>query len=149
MKYDHLLYILLAFTACQSKNEQHEHHHEHATSEVAATDSVGRLEQEILAIHDSIMPHMSELMRLKKAVSAKIEAAKDDAGRKDGLAVSSELEQADQAMMSWMNQYNGDTLKKLEPAQAMTYLRDQHGKVKDMSQIMQVSIDHAKAYVHP
>ena len=149
MKYYHLLYMLLAFTSCQSKTEEHQHHHGSTAKVVAETDSVGRLEQEILAIHDSIMPQMSELMRLKKAVSAKIEAAKDEAGRKEGLAVSSELEQADQAMMSWMNQYNGDTLKKLQPAQAMTYLRDQHGKVKDMGQIMQVSISHAKAYAHP
>lgn len=149
MKYYHLLYMLLAFTACQSKTEEHQHHHGNAAEAVAETDSVGRLEQQILAIHDSIMPQMSELMRLKKAVSAQIEAAKDEEGRKEGLAVSSELEQADEAMMSWMNQYNGDTLKKLQPAQAMTYLRDQHGKVKDMSQLMQVSIGHAKAYVHP
>ncbi|OIN59073.1 hypothetical protein BLX24_12765 [Arsenicibacter rosenii] len=141
--------MLLAFTACQSKTEQHEHHHGGAAKVVAEIDSVGQLEQEILAIHDSIMPQMSELMRLKKTVSAKIEATKDEAVKKGGLAVSGELEQADQAMMSWMNQYNGDTLKKLQPAQAMAYLRDQHGKVTEMRRTMHTSIDHAKAYVQP
>lgn len=141
--------MLLAFTACQSKHEQHEHHNAQAKQEVEATDSVGQLEGRILAIHDSIMPQMSELMRLKKAVSTKITETKDAAVKENGLVVSTELEKADQAMMSWMNQYNGDTLKKLQPAQAMKYLKDQHNKVTEMSHIMRASIDHAKAYVQP
>ena len=149
MRLYHLLYILLSVTACQSKPEQHEHHHGQATKEMAKTDSVGRLEQQILAIHDSVMPQMSELMRLKKAVSTKITETKDATVKENGLAISTELEKADRTMMSWMNQYNGDTLKKLQPAQAMEYLKDQHNKVTEMSRTMRTSIDHAKVYVQP
>ena len=143
MRIYHLLYLMLTLTACQTKKTNENT----AKGPLTTIDSVSLLEKEVLAIHDSIMPQMSELMRLKKAVSAKIIESTDAVTKEKGLDVSTQLEKADQAMMGWMNQYNGDTLPKLEPAKAVVYLKDQRVKVNEMSRTMQKSIADAKAYL--
>jgi len=149
MRLIHLIWIgaLLTTAACQpaQKSDDHAGHADHAqSSETAAAGPVAKKEQEILAVHDSLMAEMSDLMRLKKAVSAKAAAP---AANGQGTEISRRLGEADDAMMTWMNQYNGDTLGKLGQTKALDYLNDQQNKVNQVRDQMRRSMADANAYL--
>jgi hypothetical protein len=138
-----LIGVSLLAGSCQSKKEEHSHHD--ATTNVGGP--AAELEKQVLATHDSLMNQMSDLMRLKKVVSAQVEKENDNAAKKRGLAISEQLKGADQLMMDWMYKYNGDTLKKLDQARALAYLKDQQRKVNAVRDKMQKSLADAKHYV--
>lgn len=138
-----LLVVSLLAGSCQSKTKEHSH----PDGTTNAAGPVAELEQQVLATHDSVMTQMSELMRLKKVVSAQLEKAADDAARKQGQVVREQLEGADRLMMDWMHEYNGDTLKKLDQTQGLVYLKDQQTKVNTVREAMRKSLADAKQYV--
>ncbi|CAN5487957.1 hypothetical protein BH09BAC4_BH09BAC4_24690 [soil metagenome] len=138
-----LLALSLLAGSCQSKTKEHSH----PDGTTNAAGPVAELEKQVLATHDSVMTQMSELMRLKKVVSAQLEKVKDAAARKQGLIVRAQLEGADQLMMDWMHEYNGDTLKKLDQTQGLVYLKDQQTKVNTVREAMRKSLADAKQYV--
>ncbi|MEZ0611413.1 hypothetical protein ACAW74_23075 [Fibrella sp. WM1] len=106
---------------------------------------VADLEKEVMALHDSIMPAMSELIQLRRAVAEKI--AKATGPTKDeGLTIGSQLRQADDHMMGWMHRYKGDTLTKLSQDSALTYLRTQQAEIRQVRDQMKKSIAAAKTY---
>lgn len=144
--------ILIAATlswSCTQKNQENEHHHDGHNPQATAQSKgpVADLEQQIMAVHDSVMPRMSDLLRLKKEVAAKVDKAREGAVKKEGTAIRSRLEQADEAMMEWMHQYNGDTLGKLDQAKAVEYLKDQQVKVNEVRDQTEKSISEAKRFL--
>jgi len=100
-----------------------------------------------MAVHDSVMPKISDILRLKKEVTAKVEKTTDPEARVMGESINSQLVNADKAMMDWMHQYNGDTLGKLDQAKAVEYLKEQQRKVNDVRDQMQKSIADAQQYL--
>lgn len=107
-----------------------------------------------MAVHDSVMPAMSDLMRLRKQINQQLTeldakpASKELTQRKEqGRNLTAELTKAEEGMMDWMHQYNGDTLKTLSEDKALDYLKDQHQKVNAMSQLMRKSITDAQTYL--
>lgn len=138
-----LLVLSLLAGSCQSETKEHSH----PDGTTNAAGPVAELEKQVLATHDSVMTQMSELMRLKKVVSTQLEKATDAATKQRGLAVREQLDGADQLMMDWMHEYNGDTLKKLDQAQGLVYLKDQQTKVNTVREAMQKSLADAKRYV--
>ena len=131
--------------ACQSKSDSHSEHN-HAVAESSA-GPVADLEQQVMAVHDSVMPKISDILRLKKEVTAKVEKTTDPAAKEMGVSINSRLTEADKAMMDWMHQYNGDTLGKLDQTKAVEYLKDQQRKVNDVRDQMQKSIADAQKYL--
>ncbi|TAF02732.1 MAG: hypothetical protein EAZ80_00715, partial [Runella slithyformis] len=85
---------------------------------------VEKLEKEVFAIHDEVMPQSDKLLELQEQVSQdiattdslfKLKATPDLEKRKtDGLALSEALKDADSAMMDWMHDYKADSLKTLK-----------------------------------
>lgn len=133
-----LSWLLAVTLACstQSKDESAAH-----------GDDVAALEANVMALHDSVMPRMSDIMRLKKAVSAKLATNVSAAEKERGLAIKTRLESADNAMMDWMHGYNGDTLARLDKAQAAEYLNAEKRKIEQVRERMQQSIAEAEAFV--
>lgn len=148
---NHLLLFLLiiGMSACTSKpqetseaaqeevhNHDADHHHDHGDPRVA----------EVMAIHDSIMPRMQDLLNLKKELVAQIGKADSTlnkgnnalakAEKKEGEAIKQRLEQADEAMMEWMHQYNADTLDQLDTEKAALYVADQKRKIVNVRDLM-------------
>jgi hypothetical protein len=153
----HFLALLTALivwscnTESQKKDGDETSHH--ATSTTVADPRVS----ELMAIHDSIMPAMGTIMNLKKKVSANLfitdsliavqstEALKKQ--RTDAQDLQTRLDEADRAMMGWMHQYKGDTLKKLDSAQAEAYIADQKQKIVTVRELMENIIAEATLYV--
>ena len=137
-------FALLA-TGCQSTSS--EPNHAATAYESTGEGPVAELEKQVLATHDSLMPQMSELMRLKKALSVHLEKVTDEAAKKRGMAVTAQLDSADQLMTDWMHDYNGDTLKQLDQARALAYLKAEQAKVNTLRDKMRKSIADATSYL--
>lgn len=135
----------LLMSGCQSKPTDHQHDH-HAT-EAVEQGPVAKLEKQVLDTHDSIMTQMGELMRLKKAVSVELEKVADKKEKEQGVAIRNELDGAYNGMMDWMQAYNGDTLKKIDEAKALAYLKEQQLKVTGVRDKMRKSMAEAEHYL--
>lgn len=94
-----LLFSILSIgmiTGCGKKEEPTE-----TPKQVDA--AVQKLHNEVIAVHDEVMPRMGELMSLKTALT---QAADTLPSLGDSLTnVVGRLEEADDAMMSWMRQF--------------------------------------------
>lgn len=143
--------LFIGASACQtpSTSEARDHTSGNHTSRQSQNRPVTDLEQSVMAIHDGVMPQMSELMRLKKGVSAKMDQTADEAIRERGRQIGQQLTEADRAMMDWMHNYNGDTLNTLKPEQATQYLNAQKHAIEQVRDQMRQSITNASQFVKP
>lgn len=146
----------MSVVACQSKptSEATTPPTDSTAQTESKSKSVADLEKQVLAVHDSVMPAMSDLMKLKKEVTQQLSELDKQPVSADirqrqaqGKAIKAALDQADQSMMDWMHRYNGDTLAKLKEQQALDYLKAEQQRVDAMSQLMRKSINDAQAYL--
>lgn len=121
------------------------------------TAEIEQIEKEVMAVHDEIMPQTSEIMKLQDAVSQQINVLDslgkikmtDDlqAQKTKALALSSALKEADESMMNWMHQYNGDSLKTLEGEAAIKAFTAEKEKINTVKTKMLESISKAKEFL--
>ncbi len=142
---------ILLFSACDTKpsketsGNQQDHTHHHAYGVTGA--------DEVMAIHDSIMLRMGELMELSEAVKAR--TTQLDSLKKDGYEreitvakdLVKELDLAGESMMTWMDQFKADTLEKLDETAAREYLSEQKKGILDVKSGMEMSILKARNFV--
>lgn len=149
-------YLLIAFTvsylySCNKTNETKEgHHHDAKTPLNEQTEAM-------LAIHDSIMPHMDKLMDLKKEIKNDLkitdsllvlkstEALKTR--KEEALKITSQLDSTDKAMMNWMHEFKFETLEKLDKTQAVAYVADQKKKIESVRAQMNKSLSDANQFI--
>jgi len=84
-------------------------------TETVTQEFQSQLQSEVMAIHDEVMPKMSEINRISRALRTYLEENPDlEADQKESItkAVSS-LDQSGEAMMDWMSTY-GDLTKKFK-----------------------------------
>ena len=94
---------------------------------------------EVMIIHDEVMPEMSTIHRLKKQIR-KLESLDSL-----DLALIKELEDADEAMMSWMAAFkpNKDGSKE----EQLKYLNAEKDNIASVSEQMKSVIEKAKTHV--
>ncbi|MCP1382714.1 hypothetical protein [Runella salmonicolor] len=119
---------------------------------------INTLEKEVMMIHDAVMPKMGELVALENTLRKHIAQADsllkikpNDATLQQALEQSrflaSQLQEADRSMMEWMHHYNGDSLKKLPPSQAIQALTQEKIKIEQVSDDMLKSIDDTQNFL--
>ena len=121
-----LLMLLLIFYACNEKQK-------------AAKTVQTPLYEEVMAIHDQVMPEMTTIHNLKKDLKAMEKPEIKDII----LNEIKELNDADEAMMSWMAAFKVPEDKTQEEA----YLLLEKEKIKQVSDIMYSSMDRAKKMI--
>jgi ABC-type transporter Mla subunit MlaD len=121
------------------------------------------LKNEVLDIHDEVMPKMGELMSLRKKVMAKSKALKteenhdqSDVNSLDSLAAA--LESANKGMMTWMNEWSNNSSKFLnqdgKPIAGVTveavvkYLNDEKQLIEKVNENFNATIKEAKAVLN-
>lgn len=121
--------------------------------------SVEQLEKDVFAVHDEVMPRISEIMKLKKDLNGKLvtldslkqaspsEAVRIDEQKEQGRLIVRHLTEADSLMMDWMHRYNGDTLKALPEADAVRYLNSQKEIINDVKKKINQSVGDAQSYL--
>lgn len=130
-----LLTLPLFFSACA--NQQ-------------ATDTEGSTEQEayeeMMAVHDEVMPRMGEINRLSRQLRSAYETVdttdRELLGQIDNAVRA--LEEADQGMMAWMNMNAGNLLEKLRAdkthEEIMAYLKKEKAAISEVAEKMRSSI---------
>ncbi|MCE7040970.1 viral A-type inclusion protein [Dyadobacter sp. CY312] len=121
-------------------------------------DKVMELEGEVLTIHDDVMPKMDEIMTLKMQLSKKI--VQLDSLQNEGITgntlaeermkavdLNQKLNESDKLMMGWMNEYRGDSAKKLKAVDAIAYFENEKTKIEEVKQITLKSINEAKSFL--
>ena len=138
-----LLIISAFFWACKSGEE-----------------AVKQAENDVFAIHDEVMPKIDDVMRLRKQLNQRVAsldsatttgstagALRTDEEKEQTRLLNQNLTNADSLMMNWMSRYNGDTLAKLAPADALRYLSDQKDHISDVQTKLNTSIDQARQFL--
>ena len=104
----------------------------------AQDEIINKKHDEVMLIHDEVMPKMKNIHALKKKLKAK-------EGDTTAQALILKLDQADEAMMEWMAAYHKPSVS---DTSAMSYLADQLDKIKDVKLLMESEIENAKAYIN-
>ncbi|WP_031525413.1 hypothetical protein [Dyadobacter crusticola] len=121
-------------------------------------DKVATLENEVLAIHDEVMPKMDSIMLLKSRLSKKIQEidSLSNVGvssntmaeqRIKAVDLNQKLNESDKLMMDWMHEYRGDSAKKLKPEQAVTYFESERDKILQVKQLTLRSMQEAAIFL--
>lgn len=119
--------------------------------------SVEEAEKEVFVIHDEVMPRMGQLMELKTGLSKEIAAidsltkisANDSLlkRKEEALALSLALTEADQGMMDWMHNYNGDSLKALSGDDALKAINAEKTKISAVRDKMLAGMTKAEQFL--
>ena len=99
---------------------------------VESQSQSANLMDEVMAIHDSVMPKMGALRTTRKALLEKADNTSDSTLAVMLLTKADELDSAQQAMMVWMRQFNP------------TYYEDQKKMIQDVKDLMESSLADGK-----
>lgn len=123
-------------------------------------EAVKKSENEVLAIHDEVMPKIDDIMKLKKQLKQRISSLdslkasgsaaatlRTDEEKEQATRLVSDLTIADSLMMSWMSHYNGDTLAKLSSEEALNYLSAQKDQITDVKKRVTTSIEQSRQFL--
>ena len=127
-----LLIVIANLTGCQQKKE----------------NPTAVLFEETMDLHDVAMARMNEIYSLKKALKAKNDSLLtvepvDSASYKEYTSLIVQLGEADEAMMTWMAQFE-TKYQDDETEESINYYKDQKDKIQVVSQSMDEAITKAK-----
>jgi hypothetical protein len=130
MKALYSLIIALAIVGCQKS--EHAHHDEGNATESDSTNTI--LYNQVMDIHDEVMPRMEDLYNLKKDLQAKAASA-TPAEKLNIERKVAEIDSASIMMEDWMHEFSppADTTDK---EQIRAYLEGEMEKVKRVREAM-------------
>lgn len=108
-----ILITVVLFLSCERKVEP--------TQKITIVD-------EVMAIHDSVMPKMGDLRKTRKAILERAETIEDSALRALLIQKGDKLDSAQKSMMGWMRQYNP------------TYYEDQKELIQGVKDLMESAL---------
>jgi hypothetical protein len=144
-KYHLIPALLLMFAACQNSSTTNESENPENNSPEALEQT---LYQEVIKIHDEVMPKLQEISNLKGKVEEKItefEGIDQEDARLNTLREQLvNLDEADQSMMDWMHNfkttYDGWTHK-----ETMEYLQKEKERIRKTGELVDESIASARS----
>lgn len=109
-----------------------------------------KLYQEVIDIHDEVMPKMGEVMRLEKELDKNIDQLKSTdstpsrPSRIEHLTtLKKNLKDADEYMMNWMREFNND-MNSMTHEEKMEYLEKEKLKIQEVRSQVNMAIQNAK-----
>ncbi|MBL7861617.1 MAG: hypothetical protein JNJ65_10685 [Cyclobacteriaceae bacterium] len=134
------LILLVSLMACGKGGE-------HRAQEDSSTESGPNqaLYDQVMDVHDEVMPRMGEINRLQRELKEKIASSPDMiAERKAELEqVISNLDSASNAMMTWMHEFN-PLPDSVDQEKAREYLETEMERIRKVKTLMLESIEKAK-----
>jgi hypothetical protein len=140
-----LLLAATAFFSCQNAGNASGHEH-HGTQGGNADDS---LYNQVMALHDEVMPKMGQLMGLQKRAQAladsltAINTPESKASAASMLKLKDLLAEAEKGMDDWMVQFDADA-NQLTGEAKTAYFIDQRNKAAQMRDNILAALDSAK-----
>jgi HEPN domain-containing protein len=120
--------------------------HQHTNSAAAMDDSPNQaLYDQVMDVHDEVMPKMDDIMKLKRELQDKIANSPDMVvERKEQLEqVIANLDSASNAMMSWMHEFN-PLPDSVDQEKAREYLESEMEQIRKVKTLTLESIEKAK-----
>lgn len=104
------------------------------------------LMDEVMAIHDEVMPKTGTINKKRKALKKKLTPMIEDTTqiRNQLLNTILELETAEESMMEWMSEYKSKPSKLEEGVNPMDYYKEEKVKITEVKRKMLQSIENAK-----
>ncbi|WP_350289813.1 hypothetical protein [uncultured Croceitalea sp.] len=106
--------------------------------------------EEVMAIHDEVMPKMGTLSKLVAELKEKVDST--DTGKEYEMAMK-DLQEANKSMMDWMmgfgNRFDSDEIlegKELSP-EKQVWLNEEEEKVKEVAKKINTSIAKAEVLI--
>ncbi len=127
MKIPYLLFVsALTIVSCQQSNTAH-HHDEGMEPDSVSANTI--LYNQVMDIHDEVMPKMEDLYNMKKNLEEKLKENPAADVKADIELRLAEVDSASKMMMDWMHEFNppADTA---DQEQARAYLEAEMEKVK-------------------
>lgn len=139
-----LFISLLFISACGGKGGEHSGHGD-TDSDSEDNNPNTALYNQVMEVHDEIMPKSDEIYRLKKQIQEKIAASPDMVlEKKQQLEqVISNLDSASNAMMDWMHKFN-PLPDSVDQEQARAYLESEMEKIKKVRDLTFDALEKAK-----
>lgn len=136
------LLCLSLVVALGCKEKSHEHPgHDATAQDVTETSGNQALYNEVMKIHDEVMPKIEDIHNAKRALKEKLETA--PAADKPGIeATIARLDSADDGMMKWMHEFN-PLPDSLGEEKAREYLENEMEKVKKVREDILQALEQA------
>lgn len=125
-----LLFIFASCNLNQGANSENEY-------------ALKKLHNEVMDIHDSVMPRMSEIGKLKRQLNEKLEENADSVNSESIQQMVYQLGEADEAMMNWMGEFKKPDYSDFENAQKV--YEQEKSKITTVRNKMMSTISKAKA----
>jgi hypothetical protein len=138
-----LFFLCLAILSSCAQSNKHEDHNHEATG----SDNPNQpLYDQVMDIHDEVMPRSEDIYQLKKELQEKIASTPDlIAEKKKELEMMiAELDSADQSMMDWMHHFR-PLPDSADQEKAREYLESEMEKIKKVRDLTYESIEKAKS----
>ena len=139
-----LFISLLFLSACGGKGGEHTGHGDHDSDSDDDNPNTA-LYNQVMDVHDEIMPKMEDLYRFKKDIQDQITNSPDMViEKKQQLEkIISNLDSASTAMMDWMHKFN-PLPDSVDQEQARAYLESEMEKIKKVRDLTYDALDKAK-----
>ncbi len=136
--------LVIVWSCGQKSNDQEPHDHSHHDE----TEEHGNqgLYEDVMKVHDEVMPKMNDIYKLKEELNKEIADAPEmlEEKRKAIEAMILQLDSASESMMVWMRNFN-PLPDSLGEEKARKYLEEQKIKVEKVKEDMLQAIEEAKA----
>ena len=123
--------LALLFCACSSSTDEHQTPSQSLTPE---QQKLNNLEQQVLHLHDEVMPLMADLVDLKGKLQRRNKElqASEESGAQDQAIINqmiiSNLDVAHESMMDWMRNYQKIDIA-ADISENMRYLEEEKSKI--------------------
>lgn len=144
-----LLFLLAMFSmmSCTKSGDHSGMHHDADQAQEEGPNQA--LYNQMMDVHDEVMPKMDDIMRLKRVLQEEIANTPDMViERKQELeAIISNLDSASNAMMDWMHRLHefNPLADSIDQEKAREYLESEMEEIKKVKDLINSSIEKAKA----
>jgi len=137
------LFIALILMVGCGKSGQHEHHDQEEESPINNPNQA--LYDQVMDIHNDVMPKSDEIYQLKKEIKNKMANTKNlESNKKKQLEqIVAELDSADHSMMDWMHKFK-PLPDSADQELAREYLENEMERIKTVRELINGSLQKAK-----
>ncbi len=137
-----LFLLVVVVVGCTHAAKHDERDHEMSTS---GDNPNQALYDQVMDIHDEIMPRSEDIYKLKKELQEKLASSPELPGeeKQELELVIAQLDSADQSMMDWMHEFS-PLPDSADQEKARAYLESEMERIKKVKELMNESIDKAK-----
>lgn len=136
--------VLILLFGCKEKSHEHQQGHNATAPDVVEASGNQELYNEVMEIHDEVMPKMNDIHTAKQELQEKLSKPNLTEVEKIKVqALISKLDSAGEGMMVWMRQFR-PIPDSLGEEKAREYLEDEMEKVKKVKESILTALAQVK-----